>query len=46
MSHAKKPIASRRTGLVVAIALALPRCAVGPDFQTPPPPQVADASHP
>ncbi|HEY3635525.1 MAG TPA: efflux transporter outer membrane subunit [Caldimonas sp.] len=46
MSHVKKPIAPRRARLVVAIALALAGCAVGPDFKTPPPPQVADASHP
>ena len=46
MSHIKKPIAPRRTRLVVAIALALAGCAVGPDFERPPPPQVADASHP
>jgi NodT family efflux transporter outer membrane factor (OMF) lipoprotein len=36
----------RTTALCVAIGLALSACAVGPDFNTPDAPRVADASHP
>jgi NodT family efflux transporter outer membrane factor (OMF) lipoprotein len=46
MSNVRKSIAPQRTRLVLAIALALAGCAVGPDFETPAPPQVADTSHP
>ena len=46
MSNVRTSIAPWRTHLVLAIALALAGCAVGPDFEKPAPPQVADASHP
>ncbi len=36
----------RPTRLAVVLALALSGCVVGPNFETPPTPQVADASHP
>src|SRR4051812_43862381 len=48
MSHKSLRRAARwgRSGLAAAIGAALAGCAVGPDFQAPAAPQVADASHP
>src|SRR5438067_13030286 len=36
----------RITALCLAVGLALSACAVGPDFQAPEAPRVADAGHP
>ncbi|MEO8922721.1 MAG: efflux transporter outer membrane subunit [Caldimonas sp.] len=47
MRQTRTSIAPGRVGLVAAAAtLALTACAVGPDFKSPAPPQVADAAHP
>ena len=46
MSRIRSIVAPPHLRLAVALGLALAGCAVGPDFRTPPPPVVADASHP
>jgi NodT family efflux transporter outer membrane factor (OMF) lipoprotein len=46
MSRIRSFFAPRRARFAVALSLALAGCAVGPDFKTPPAPEVADASHP